>query len=225
MKILIVEDETDLRTEIKSFLSERDYLCEEADTYMKAEDKLSLYRYDVIILDIGLPDGNGLTLLKELKKNRPNAAVLIISARNALDDKITGLDLGADDYLTKPFHLSELNARLHALIRRRNFNGTHSITVGDLTIDTDSRIAFVKNQPLDLTRKEYELLLYFMINKNRVVSKRSIAEHLWGDDYDMAESYDFIYVHINNLRKKLGKAGVADPFNTVYGLGYKFSAP
>jgi DNA-binding response OmpR family regulator len=222
VKIIVIEDEQALRKEILSFLEERGYLCEEAATYMEGADKLALYGYDVVILDIGLPGGSGLTLLKELKQHHPDAAVLIISARDALDDKISGLDLGADDYLVKPFHLAELNARLHALIRRRHFHGKEIITTGEITIEPDAKTVTVKDKLVGLTKKEFELLLYFMVNKNRVLNKQSIAEHLWGDDYDMADSYDFVYVHINNLRKKLHQAGAKDHFQTLYGLGYKF---
>jgi DNA-binding response OmpR family regulator len=222
VKIIIIEDEQALRREIISFLQEQGYLCEEAATYLEGSEKLALYDYDAVVVDITLPGGSGLTLLQELKQHHPDAAVLIISARDALDDRITGLDLGADDYLVKPFHLAELNARLHALIRRRKFHGADSMTAGDITLETDSKTVMVRERMVRLTRKEFELLLYFMVNKNRVLSKQSIAEHLWGDDYDMADNYDFVYVHINNLRKKLHQAGADDHFKTLYGLGYKF---
>ena len=147
--------------------------------------------------------------------------VLIISARNSLDDKVKGLTLGADDYLSKPFHLSELSARIAAIIRRKNFDGNSLLKFHSISIDTVAKLVSVNNKPLELTRKEYELLLYFVSNKKRVISKNAIAEHLWGDD--MEGNNDFIYTHIKNLRKKLIDAGNADYIKSVYGMGYKFT--
>ena len=221
MKILIIEDEKDLSESIAAYLKGEDYVCEVASTFNKALEKTELYDYDCILLDITLPGGSGLDILRELKANNKMDGVLIISARNSLDDKITGLTLGADDYLSKPFHLSELSARVAAIIRRKNFDGNDLLKFENISIDTRAKLASVNNKTLDLTRKEYELLLYFVSNKNRVISKNAIAEHLWGDD--MEGNNDFIYTHIKNLRKKLMEAGDADYIKSVYGMGYKFS--
>jgi DNA-binding response OmpR family regulator len=169
-----------------------------------------------------LPGGNGLDIIKQLKTNNSKAGIIIISAKNSLDDKIVGLDLGADDYLPKPFHLSELNARIKALIRRRNFDGNKAIIVNEITITAEERKVSVKGQEVSLTTKEYELLLFFISNKNRVLSKNSIAEHLWGDDIDQIDNHDFIYTHLKNLRKKLSEKDCEDYIQTVYGIGYSF---
>jgi DNA-binding response OmpR family regulator len=222
VKILIVEDEKELSDGIASYLKSEDYLCETADNFDKAIAKIDVYDYDCILLDITIPGGNGLDILKELKENNKMDGVLIISARNSLDDKIAGLTLGADDYLAKPFHLSELSARVAAIIRRKNFDGNNLLKFENIVIDTIAKSASVKNKVLELTKKEYELLLYFVSNKNRVISKNAIAEHLWGDDIQGAN--DFIYTHIKNLRRKLIEAGKADYIKSVYGMGYKFSA-
>jgi DNA-binding response OmpR family regulator len=224
MKILIVEDNRELAETLVHYLKQEGYLCETAYNYQAAEEKVHLYEYDVIVLDITLPDGNGLEILKQLKQSRPDEGVLIISAKDALDDKLTGLNLGADDYLTKPFHLAELNARIQSLLRRKRFNGSHEITVGDLRLNTVTAQVFVKGQEIILTRKEYELLLYFLSNRNRILNKEAIAEHLWGDNIDMADSFDFIYTHIKNLRKKIASHGSTNNIKSVYGMGYKFVA-
>lgn len=170
-----------------------------------------------------LPDGNGLQLLQLLKEANKLDGVIIISARNELDDKIMGLKLGADDYLTKPFHLSELSVRIAAIIRRKNMQGSNLLKFNELTIDVQAKTVAVNGKDLSLTRKEYDLLVYFIINKQRVLSKSAIASHLWGDDMDMADNYDFIYAHIKNLRKKLLDSGVHDYIKSIYGMGYKFS--
>lgn len=222
MKILIVEDEKELSEGIAAYLKSEDYLCETAADFHKALEKIEVYDYDCILLDITIPGGSGLELLRELKANNKMDGVLIISARNSLDDKITGLTLGADDYLAKPFHLSELSARVAAIIRRKHFDGNNLLRYENIIIDTRAKSVTIKNKVLDLTKKEYELLLYFVSNKNRVISKNAIAEHLWGDD--MEGNNDFIYTHIKNLRKKLSDAGDADYIKSVYGMGYKFSA-
>ena len=221
MKILIIEDEKELSDSIAAYLKSEDYVCEVAATFNKAIEKTELFTYDCILLDITLPGGSGLEILRELKANNKMDGVLIISARNSLDDKVNGLVLGADDYLPKPFHLSELSARVAAIIRRKNFDGNNLVQFNDISIDTLAKSVFVNNKPLDLTRKEYELLLYFVSNKKKVISKNAIAEHLWGDG--MEGNNDFIYTHIKNLRKKLMDAGQADYIRSVYGMGYKFS--
>ncbi|HTJ14329.1 MAG TPA: response regulator transcription factor [Dinghuibacter sp.] len=223
MNLLIIEDELELSRNIDSYLSQSMYTCETAGTYQAATAKLSLGRYDCIILDIGLPDGSGLELLRQLKQSKLSDGVLIISAKNSLNDKLEGLELGADDYLTKPFHLAELTARVNAIIRRRAFDGNNVIALGRLTIDLVSKSARTDTGELNLTRKEYELLLYFASNKNRVVTKESIVDHLWDASVQLADSYDFIYSHIKNLRRKLSDAGCPDLIRSVYGMGYKFS--
>ncbi len=223
MKILIVEDEPALNKSMVEYLGSQHYLCESVKNYDDALEKMELYQYDCIVLDIMLPGGSGLELLKVLKAANKMDGVIIISARNELDDKISGLKLGADDYLTKPFHLSELSMRIAAIIRRKNQQGNNLVEFGEISVDTQGRNVKVREEHIVLTRKEYELLLYFIINKNRVLSKNAIAEHLWGDDMDMADNYDFIYAHIKNLRKKLLQAGAGDYLQSVYGMGYKFS--
>jgi len=223
MKILIIEDEVELLESIASYLKNEDFICEKASTFFEAEDKLASFNYDIILLDITLPDGNGIDLLKLIKAKSPKTGVLIVSAKNSLDDKLKGLDLGADDYITKPFHLAELNSRVNSLIRRQKFDGNEIIQFNEIHINPSSMVVTVNDKPIELTKKEYNLLLYFITNKNKVLTKESIAEHLWGDDIEMADSYDFIYTHMGNLRKKIKKLGAPDYLKTMYGLGYKFS--
>jgi DNA-binding response OmpR family regulator len=221
VKILIIEDENALSESIVAYLKGESYVCETAANYAAALSKTESYDYDCIVLDIMLPGGSGLDILKALKANKKIDGVLIISAKNSLDDKLAGLKLGADDYLSKPFHLSELSARIAAIIRRRNFGGNNRIHFNEIMIDTQAKVITLKNAPLELTRKEYELLLYFVSNKGRVISKNAIAEHLWGDELE--GNIDFIYTHIKNLRKKITEAGVQDYIKSVYGMGYKLS--
>ncbi|WP_339835721.1 response regulator transcription factor [uncultured Maribacter sp.] len=221
MKILIVEDEVALLQSIANYLEKDGNVCETASTYEDALYKIDLYEYDLLVLDINLITGSGLDILKLLKKDKKESATIIISANNSLDDKLKGLDLGADDYLTKPFHLAELNSRIKAVLRRGKFGGTDRLEFNEISIDTRSRTAYIGEKPMALTRKEYDLLLFFITNKGRVLSKEIIAEHLWGDHSDMVDNYDFIYVHINNLRNKLTDTG-AKYIKTAYGSGYKF---
>lgn len=221
MKILIIEDEKSLSETIVSYLKEESYICETASDFATALDKSENFDFDCIVLDIMIPGGNGLDILKELKANNKLDGVLIISAKSSLDDKIAGLKFGADDYLAKPFHLSELSARIAAIIRRRNFEGNNLVQFNEIVIDTQAKVVTINHKPLELTKKEYELLLYFVSNKRRVISKNAIAEHLWGND--LAGNNDFIYTHIKNLRKKLLESNVPDYIKSVYGMGYKFS--
>ena len=223
MKILIVEDEIELIDSMATYLQNEDFICEKATNFFDAEDKLISFNYDVVILDITLPDGSGIDLLKIIKKKDSRVGVLIVSAKNSLDDKLEGLDLGADDYITKPFHLAELNSRVKSLLRRQKFDGNDLITFNEIEIDPTSKEVTINNKLIEVTKKEYNLLLYFIANKNKVVTKESIAEHLWGDEIEMADSYDFIYTHLGNLRKKIKKYGGNDYVKTMYGLGYKFS--
>jgi DNA-binding response OmpR family regulator len=224
MKILVIEDEKDLRESIITYLKQEGYVCESACNYSEAMNKILVYKYDCIIVDIVLPGGNGLELIRELKKAAKEGGVIIISANNSVDDKIKGLEMGSDDYLTKPFHLSELNARVKSIIRRWNFKGNTEIRFNEIKILPESHEVFINENILALTIKEYDLLLFFISNKGKVIPKDSIAEHLWGDDMDQADSFEFIYTHIKNLRKKLIQMGCADYINTVYGIGYKFQA-
>jgi len=223
VKILIVEDETALNKSMVDYLSAQQYLCESVTNYYDALAKIEVYQYDCIVLDIMLPGGSGLQLLQTLKKINKTDGVIIISARTQLEDKIAGLESGADDYLAKPFHLSELSVRIAAIIRRRSQQGNDTVVFEEITVDTQARSVVVDDETLVLTKKEYELLLYFIINKNKVLSKNAIAEHLWGDEMDIADNYDFIYAHIKNLRKKLLAAGAGDYLQSIYGMGYKFS--
>jgi DNA-binding response OmpR family regulator len=224
MKILIIEDEKDLRKSMVSYLSQAGYLCESAENHEEAMEKIGIYQYDCYIVDIMLPGGSGLDLVKEIKKIECEGGIIIVSAKDSIDDKIKGLEIGSDDYITKPFHLSELNARIKSLIRRRNFKGNNEIVFHEIKILPDARQVFVLGKELSLTGKEYDLLMFFISNKGRVVPKDSIAEHLWGDYMDQADSFDFIYTHIKNLRKKLIHQGAKDYLNTVYGIGYKFQS-
>ncbi|ASU31994.1 response regulator transcription factor [Mucilaginibacter xinganensis] len=222
MKLLIVEDEPGLRESIEKYFTEEGSICETSNTLESALQKIAIYEYDCIILDIGLPDGEGFAILDYLKLHNKQDCVLIISARNSLDDKIKGLNIGADDYITKPFHLAELKARLLAIFRRKAFGSTNVLNYKEISIDLLGRNVSIDEKNIVLTRKEYEMLLYFIANKGKVISKNAIAEHLWGDEMDMLDSFDFIYTHIKNLRKKLSDISGKDYFASVYGVGYKF---
>lgn len=221
MKILIIEDEESLRESIVSYLKGEGNICEVATTYWNAIEKINLYSYDCILLDLMLPEGDGLNLLNEIKKRNKQEGVLIISAKHSLDDKLNGLEMGADDYLVKPFHLSELKARIMAVVRRKNFSGHNVMSFNEINIDLQAMEVKVNEKPINFTKKEYELLLYFISNQGKVISKNAIAEHLWGDEIDMSDDFDFIYTHIKNLRKKLVEVGAKDYIKSMYGVGYK----
>ncbi len=223
MKLLLIEDERELADSIQDYLNQYEFICEQAGSFSSAIEKISVYDYDCILLDLTLPDGDGLDILKELKKQNKTDGIIIISARETLETRIEGLQLGADDYLVKPFHLSELLVRIQALIRRKQFAGNNLIRFNEIEIDLLSRIVKVRDLQTDLTKKEYELLLYLIGNRNRVISKAAIAEHLSGDMADMLDNHDFVYAHIKNLKKKLKKAGSREYIKTIYGLGYKWS--
>ena len=222
MKVLIIEDEKDLAKSISEYLSEENYLCEFASTFQQAMDKINTYQYDCIVLDIMLPDGNGLDILEELKRQNKQDGVIIVSAKNAVDDRVNGLQMGADDYLTKPFHLSELMARVFSIIRRKQFDNSNTIQNNELQIDLLSKTVTINNQAIVLTKKEFDLLIYFIGNKNKVISKSTLAEHLSGDFADMLDNHDFVYAHVKNLKKKLYDAGCDHYLKTVYGTGYKW---
>ncbi len=225
MNILLVEDEISLAETTIKYLQKEGYHCEWAKNLKEAHEKAWLYTYDCFIVDISLPDGSGLDIISKLKEMKSRSGIIIISAKNAVQDRISGLEIGADDYIIKPFDLSELNARIKALIRRRNFDAQNQITFGDIVINPYDHQVTVKRQPVSLTKKEFDLLLYFVSNPNRLITKESIAGHLWGDDMDMADSFDFIYSHLKNLRKKISGLGGEDYIQTIYGIGYKFVMP
>lgn len=222
MKILIIEDEPELAQGIAAYLEGQDYLCEFAGDYRKAIEKIETYRYDCILLDLMLPGGDGLKILEELKSFGITDGVIIISAKDALEDKIKGLKLGADDYLSKPFHLQELAARIYSVIRRKHFSNQNIIEHNELKIDLLGKKVWIREEELPLTRKELDLLLYFIGNKNRVISKSALAEHLSGDLADLLENHDFVYAHIKNLKKKLQEKGAENYIKTVYGNGYRW---
>lgn len=221
MKILVIEDEQQLLQNIKLSLEKENFLIETASDYEAALEKVFMYDYDCVLLDITLPHGNGLDILKELKAQDKSGNVIIISAKNSLDDKLIGLELGADDYLTKPFHLAELNARVKAILRRKNLSGKNTIELANIELDLTERQFFVNGKEVTLNRKEFDTLNYFLLNKNRLVTKMALAEHVWGDNTDQADNLDFVYYQIKNLRKKLQEASAEIEVESVYGVGYK----
>ncbi|MFV8370056.1 response regulator transcription factor [Flavobacterium sp. LB2R40] len=222
MKILIIEDEIEIASSIKSYLKTNDIHCETACNYQSALNKITSYDYDCILLDLMLPDGDGFGILKELKALKKSDGVIIISAKETLETKIEGFNLGADDYLTKPFHLSELLVRIQSLIRRKKFNGNNIIVFNEIEIDTLAKTVKIKEKKIDCTKKEIDLLLFLIGNNKKILSKSAIAEHLSGDMADMLDNHDFVYAHIKNLKKKLNESGSYDYIKSVYGLGYKW---
>ncbi|MDF2516820.1 MAG: DNA-binding response regulator [Sphingobacterium sp.] len=221
MKVLVIEDEADLRETLKDSLIKEDYIVETAIDFGSALDKVLVYDYDCILLDIMLPGGSGLQVLDRLKKEGKSDNVIIISAKDSLDDKLQGLELGADDYLTKPFHIAELNARIKAVLRRKQRDGKNTLEMGNLVLDLNERSLSIAGEPVPLNRKEFDILNYFLLNKNRLVSKNALAEHVWGDNTDQADNLDFIYSQIKNLRKKFLTKKAEVDFEAVYGIGYK----
>jgi DNA-binding response OmpR family regulator len=222
MKLLIVEDNVKLMEAIGDTLQDAGFLCETAENYIIASEKIAVYLYDIMVVDINLPDGSGLDLIKEMKHSHPNTGIIIISARDSLNNKIEGLELGADDYLTKPFDMAELLARINSIVRRRVFGGNQKLTVGPLTIDTTSREVNLNGEHIELTKSEFDILMFFISSNGRVLTKESIAEHIYGDNLDLLNSFDFIYSHIKNLRKKIATHDYPSPIRAVYGIGYKF---
>jgi len=223
MKILIIEDEQGLRDNITQFLQKEQYIVEAAADFRSAMEKIALYDYDCILLDVGLPDGNGLNLLRTLKSKQKRDNVIIISAKDSLDDKLEGLDLGADDYLTKPFHLAELNARIKAVLRRKALDGRNVVKLNNMELDFDGRTLSVDGVEIHLNRKEFDILAFFVVNKNRLIYKSALAEHVWGDHMDNADNFDFIYSQIKNLRRKLKDHGANLEIQAIYGVGYKLT--
>ncbi len=222
MKLLIIEDDREIQESVLAYLAPEGYLCEQAFDFGSAQDKISSFDYDCLLIDINLPDGSGLDLIKEAKRLKKPSGIIVITARDAINDRVKALEFGADDYLVKPFNLAELNARIKSLIRRIQFQGNNSITYGDLEVFPDSFQVLAKGRPVELTKKEFELLLFFVSNAGRVIAKESLAGQLWGDDSDFSYSFDFVYAQIKNLRKKLREKGAADYIKTIYGVGYKF---
>lgn len=225
MKLLIIEDEKELSGNIAAYMSSENYVCEQAFSYDEALTKVCLYDYDCVLLDLMLPGENGLDILRAIREKKNPVGVIIVSAKDSVDDKVKGLEIGADDYLAKPFHLPELSMRIYAIIRRKMFAVNNLLSSNRVTIDLLSKSVTANGQPVVLTRTEYELLLFFISNRNKVVSKGSMAEHLSGDMADMLENHDFVYTHIKNLKAKLAEAGVKDCIKNVYGTGYKWVEP
>jgi DNA-binding response OmpR family regulator len=225
MKILLIEDEEALRQSIAQSLEKEKYLVEIASDFHEAAEKLAIYAYDCILLDIGLPGGSGLTLLNQLKADEKKTNVIIISAKDSLDDKIKGLDLGADDYLSKPFHNSELNARIKAVLRRKDLSGKNILEWGNVSCNLDDRHLKINNVDVESNRKEFDILCFFLMNKNRLITKYAIAEHVWGDNMDQVDNFDFIYYQIKNIRKKLLQHKATIEIEAVYGMGYKLLLP
>ena len=223
MKLLIIEDDASLREIMQRALQGEGYIVESAATYFDACDKIAGYSYDCIMLDIMLPDGNGLKLLEQIKKNGNESRVIIISARDSLDDKITGLDLGADDYLAKPFYMAELSARIKSVMRRGSGAVNNTMTAGNITLDLGSRRIKIDGKDVPLLKKEFDILLYFMQRPGHIVDKAVLAEAVWGDHIDMVDNFQFVYAQIKNLRKKLSEAGASINIKAVYGFGYKFT--
>ncbi len=220
--ILIVEDEKLLSNSIAQYLQKSNIHCTQVYTYDTAVNSVHDFSYDCIVIDIGLPDGSGIDLIKYIKRKKINSSLIIISARNSLEDKLEGLNTGADDFLTKPFHLSELNARINAVVRRKKFDGNDTIEFNEITINPESKSVLINEKKVSLTKKEFELLVYFVSNANKILTKDAIAYNLWQGNADLAISSELIYTHIKNLRKKLVESGAKDYIQAVYGMGYKF---
>ncbi|SFM69272.1 DNA-binding response regulator, OmpR family, contains REC and winged-helix (wHTH) domain [Chitinophaga sp. YR627] len=224
MNILLIEDETDLQEVVKDSLAKEGFLVETADTFQEGLKKISFYDYDCVLLDITLPGGDGLQILEHLKNIGKSENVIIISAKDSVDDKIRGLNLGADDYLTKPFHIAELNARVKSVLRRKTFEGKNILECANIKVDLNEFMAHVNDIPMTLNRKEFDILVYLMANRNRLISKSSLAEKVWGDYMDDADDFEFLYSQIKNLRKKLKDSGAEVKISAMYGMGYKLEA-
>lgn len=223
MKILVIEDNIELLNDIKNFLEREGNVCEIAPDYRTAYMKVGIFPYDILVVDLTLPDGNGLDIIREIKKENIDVGIIIVSAKNALEDKVNGLEIGADDYLTKPFYLPELNARINALYRRKVYNGSKEIVFNEIKIKPEKHEVFVNDHPLTLTKKEFDIIHFFVANKNRLLTKEAIAEHIWGDHIEMSDSFRFIYTHLANLRKKILDLGGKDYIKSIYRVGYKFT--
>ena len=222
MKVLVIEDEAALLQDIKKYLEDEQIIVETASDFQQAQLKITDFEYDCVVVDINLPKGSGFDIIEALKRQNSKTGIIIISARNSLEDKLNGLNIGSDDYLVKPFHLSELNARINSIYRRRFSEGNSITKFNEVTIDHSALKVKISDTPLNVTKKEYDLLVYFITNKNRVLSQSAIVEHLWHDDVELVDSYTFLYTHIRNLRKKLQDAGCINYLKSVYGIGYKW---
>lgn len=220
LKILVIEDEQEMLQNIQQTLEKENYVVETARNLRGAMEKIGVYDYDCILLDLNLPDGNGLELLKYLKEEGISDGIIIVSANSSLEDKLEGLNLGADDYLPKPFHMAELHARVKAVLRRKNFQGNEQIELANLTLNIENRSLHIDGKAVSLNRKEFDIILYLVSNKDRLISKTALAEHVWGDHIDQADSFDFIYSQIKNLRKKLNQHQAQIEIKAVYGIGY-----
>lgn len=225
MKILIIEDEPSLREVMQRALEQKRYIVETAATYAEADARIAAYSYDCILLDIMLPDGSGLRLLEHIKHLRRRDNVIIISARDSLDDKVEGLELGADDYLPKPFHTAELLARIRSVLRRGRSGGELTLTVGNVSLDVDKARVTVDGREVALLKKEFDILLYLMQRPNHLVDKTVLAEAVWGDHADDADNFQFVYAQMKNLRRKMAEAGATAEIKSVYGFGYKLVPP
>lgn len=222
MKILIIEDERQLSESIAAYLRTQNYVCEQAFCFNDALMRVGVYNYDCVLLDLMLPGGDGLDILQRLRQRQNDVGVIIISAKGSLDDRLRGLEIGADDYLPKPFPLPELSMRIYALIRRKEFSASNILQLGAVSINLLERTVAVEGQPVELTKTEYELLLFFASNRGRAIAKSAIAEHLSGEMADLLDNFDFIYSHIKNLKAKLARHGCKDCIKTIYGTGYKW---
>ena len=221
MKILIIEDEPSLREIMSRVLRQEGYVVESAATYLEADSKVAGYSYDCILLDVMLPDGNGLKLLEHIRNLGKRENVIIVSARDSLEDKVSGLELGADDYLSKPFHTAELVARVRSVLRRGRTAGELSLKLGNVVLKPESRVVEVGGEPLSLLKKEFDILFYFMQRPNHMIDKSMLAEAIWGDHFDDVDNYDFVYAQIKNLRKRLSTWNANIELSSVYGMGYK----
>lgn len=224
MKLLIVEDDPEIQEAIIAYLAPEGYLCEQSFNLQNALDKIDFYSYDCVLIDLNLPDGTGIDIIKELKKKQQKSGIIVITARDAIEERVKALEFGADDYLVKPFNLSELNARIKSLIRRIQFQGNQKISVGELEVFPDNFKVMIHGKPIEMTKKEFEILLFFVSNSGRVIPKESLAGQLWGEEMDLSYSYDFVYAQIKNIRKKLKEAGAKEYIQTIYGVGYKFES-
>lgn len=222
MRLLIVEDEKTLREDMMDYLSENGFKCDFSSSIKSGIQKINDVKYTCALVDMSLPDGSGMEVVTYIKTHKPEMGVIIVTAKNSLEDKLEGLNMGADDYLTKPFHLSELNARIYSVIRRRNFGGKNTLSFENLEIDPIEKKVVANGQTLILTKKEYEILVHLASNPTHLITKEALADAIWGDKAEMASSFDFVYSQIKNLKKKLHEAGLPNYIKVVYGMGYKF---
>lgn len=225
MKLLIVEDEASLQELMTATLKKEGYVVENAMDFNSALDKLGAYSYDCILLDLNLPGGNGLDILEYIKKSCAKSNVIITSARDSIDDKVRGLELGADDYLAKPFHLAELSARIRSVARRSNNDGELTYRAGNVMLEDVSQRLTVAGREVGLLKKEFDILKYFLMRPGHTVDKAVLAEAVWGDHIDQADDFQFVYAQMKNLRRKLSEAGADIEIKSIYGFGYKLITP